>query len=256
MAFENKHIRMKIFKYIVIFLLLIAAAGTVTFFVLDKPLPEGEQGPRAEALADRMLEAINDSAWQATGVVSWNYQDIHDFVWDKDRSFVKVSWEQYDVFVNLSTKQGKAYAKSKLVKDSSATVEFVTKAYNFWANDSFWLNPISKIRDRGTKRSLINLDQPNKTGLLVTYQSGGVTPGDSYLYVVDEENYRPEAIKMWVSIIPIGGIEFSWEEYVKTETGAIISVYHDGPIGVKINGLKTYSDITAFEEGDIFEVLN
>jgi hypothetical protein len=31
------------------------------------------------------------------------------------------------------------------------------------------------------------------------------------LYLVDE-NYIPKAWRMWVSIIPVGGIETSWED--------------------------------------------
>ncbi len=46
----------------------------------------------------------------------------------------------------------------------------------------------------------------NKDALLVTYTSGGTTPGDSYLWHLDASG-KPESYQMWVSILPIGGLE-------------------------------------------------
>ena len=246
---------MKFLKYTFIFLLILTLGGLITYWVLDKPLPKGEEGPQAEALTSKMLEAINDSAWHATPVVSWNYVGLHSFIWDKARNYTKVSWDDYEIFVDLHKKTGVAYAKGKRVKDSTATAQFVNEAYGYWVNDSFWLNPLTKVRDQGTSRKLIEREADNEAGLLVTYTSGGLTPGDSYLWIIDKDSYRPKAVQRWVSIIPIGGIEFSWEEYVKTETGAIISIFHQGPIDTKINELKTYKSIQELGEEDIFYML-
>lgn len=246
---------MKFFKYLFLFLFILGLAGTIAYFIIDKPLPEGQKGEAAEALADEMLIAVNDSAWLATPVVRWNFKNMHQFIWDKERNFTRVSWDNYDIYVNLSDKSGVAFVKGKQVKDSTATAEFVNKAYGYWVNDSFWLNPITKIRDKGTTRALVDLKDLNTTGLLVSYSSGGLTPGDSYLWVVDNKSKRPITVQMWVSIIPIGGVEFSWEEYVKTETGPVISTYHDGPIEISVHELKTYQSIEALEEGDIFTIL-
>jgi hypothetical protein len=49
--------------------------------------------------------------------------------------------------------------------------------------------------DEGTTRSLVkNEDKTN--GLLVSYASGGVTPGDAYLWKLDA-NGLPQSYKMW-----------------------------------------------------------
>jgi hypothetical protein len=45
--------------------------------------------------------------------------------------------------------------------------------------------------------------QDNQEALMITYASGGSTPGDSYVWFVDQ-NYMPKAWRMWVSIIPVG----------------------------------------------------
>ena len=47
-------------------------------------------------------------------------------------------------------------------------VELCEKAWRFWANDSFWINPISKIFDSGTSRSIVMQEDGSKS-LLVTY---------------------------------------------------------------------------------------
>ncbi|MDP4680960.1 MAG: hypothetical protein NWS46_11410 [Cyclobacteriaceae bacterium] len=133
-------------------------------------------------------------------------------------------------------------------------VELCEKAWRFWANDSFWINPISKIFDSGTSRSIVMQEDGSKS-LLVTYSSGGVTPGDSYLWILDD-NFRPKAWKMWVSIIPIGGLEFSWDNWEKLTTGALISTSHSVLIEVKISnvrGRNSLEELTGSK--DIFEGL-
>ena len=61
--------------------------------------------------------------------------------------------------------------------------------------------------------------------LLVTYISGGNTPGDSYLWQLDEQGI-PISFKMWVQIIPVHGISASWEQWITTESGAKLAGFH------------------------------
>jgi hypothetical protein len=52
-----------------------------------------------------------------------------------------------------------------------------------------------KLRDPGTSRSIVMQDE--KEALMVTYTSGS-TPGDSYVWILDE---NIPAWRMWVSIV-------------------------------------------------------
>lgn len=110
------------------------------------------------------------------------------------------------------------------VTDLNKAQKGVQKAYKNFINDAFWLNPIVKIFDEGTSRSIVTLAD-GREGLLVSYASGGVTPGDSYLWLVDA-NGLPTAWKLWVGILPIGGLEFSWDNWLTLPTGAKIATGH------------------------------
>jgi hypothetical protein len=67
----------------------------------------------------------------------------------------------------------------------------------------------------------------------VTYTSGGVTPGDSYLWILDE-NDRPIAWKFWVQKIPIGGLESSWGDWQQYK-GVWLGASHEvGPLEIKL----------------------
>lgn len=246
---------MRILKWILIVLLAIGLIGYIGYLIIDEDLPQGEKGEKAEQLADKMLLAVNDSAWQEIAVVEWKFAGKHHLVWDKDRHWAKVSWENYDVFIRLDSKKGIAFAKGKKIERDELLNSLLEEAYAIWANDSFWLNPITKIRDSGTERQYVPQKQNDLEGLLVSYKSGGVTPGDSYLWLVDKETGMPEFVKMWVQIIPVGGVKFSWENWHTTTTGAKISQTHKSIFTVEITELETWTELEDYPEIDEFKVL-
>ena len=111
------------------------------------------------------------------------------------------------------------------------------KAYAYFCNDSYWLIAPFKVFDQGVSRSIVNTED-NKKALLVSYASGGVTPGDSYLWFLNENNI-PESYKMWVKIIPIGGLKATWENWTKSETGVMVAKDHKlGPMNVDCSDIK------------------
>ena len=118
---------------------------------------------------------------------------------------------------------------------------YLDKAYSYWINDSFWLNPVAKFYDEGVTRSLVKYE--SDTTLLVSYTQGGETPGDSYLWLVDE-NYQPKAWKLWVSIVPIKGIEFSWGNWEKMDSGVSISTEHKSTFfNINLTGVKAVKNV-------------
>ncbi len=106
----------------------------------------------------------------------------------------------------------------------------------FFCNDSFWLAAPYKTFDNGVSRTTV--DTEDGQGLLVEYSSGGVTPGDAYLYTFDDQG-RPKNWKLWVSIIPVGGLSWTWEDYKTMPQGCQIATLHQGLISIEINDLAT-----------------
>lgn len=229
----------------------IAVIGAVgVYLYIHESLPEGTEGEAAEALATNMREAINHSAWEKTGAIQWTFAGARHHVWDRKRNFARVQWEGNDVIINTQEKTGKVLKEGKAIPHE----ELIGKAWEVWVNDSFWLNPVSKIFDDGTSRKIVEMEDGNKA-LLITYSSGGATPGDSYLWILDENNL-PKAWKLWVSIIPWGGLEFSWEEWQTLETGVKVSTKHHSFVrDVNLSDIKAAENLSDLMEEDPFAEL-
>ena len=73
--------------------------------------------------------------------------------------------------------------------------ELLQRAWVHFANDGFWLAAPFKVRDPGTSRALVKTDD-GRDALLVTYGSGGVTPGDAYLWHLGHDGL-PTRYEMW-----------------------------------------------------------
>jgi len=213
----------------------VAVVGVVGGAVVSEPRPEGTPGPAAEAMTGAIQSSVNVAAWEKTGAVEWTFGGRQTHLWDRIRHLDRVQWGNKTVLIDLSTQQGRAWVDGEEVTGDKAG-RLVEKAWAFWCNDAFWLNPVAKMRDEGTTRSLVTL--PEGEALLISYSSGGVTPGDAYLWIPGEDG-RPASWRMWVSIIPIGGIPASWEDWQPLSTGAMVSTRHKmGPMNLEMTGLS------------------
>lgn len=247
--------KFKWLKRIGIFLGILIAALFVLYLLNNESLPKGKTGPEADALAQKVLTAINKTAWDTTGAVSWNFAGRHEHLWDRDRHFAEVKWEDYRVLVNINEISGVAYKGGEALADKTENDKLVRTAWEYWANDSFWLNAPAKVFDGGTSRSIVKLED-GSDGLMISYSSGGVTPGDSYLWILDE-NGLPKSYKMWVQIIPLGGAEATWEDWKTLSTGAKISGFHKlGPLEIEVSNVEGKATLLELTEGkDIFAEL-
>jgi hypothetical protein len=99
--------------------------------------------------------------------------------------------------------------------------DLIQKSWEFWCNDMYWLVAPFKIRDPGTTLSLT----PDKK-LVVTYESGGVTPGDSYVWTLDA-SYVPQSYEMYVKIIPVKGLSATLENWISLPTGTKLASTHN-----------------------------
>ncbi|MGW8121530.1 hypothetical protein ACV07N_02645 [Roseivirga echinicomitans] len=221
----------KLFRILaVVFLTLIL--GLFAFFLIkNESLPEGTAGPEADNLAIEMMESLNKYAWDSTANVSWTFKGIHHYEWNRTENSVRVKWDENEVLLNTDNQTGEVFLPIKIRPEGKE--KLISQAFKHFNNDSFWLYAPFKAFDPGTERSLVTL-KDGREGLKITYTSGGSTPGDSYVWFLDE-NKRPISVKMWVSILPLGGMEFTWENYLKLSSGALIAQDHLLYNGVNIH---------------------
>lgn len=210
----------KVLKVIGSFLAILLVGVTIFYFIYNESIPKGTEGKEADALATKMLNALNHEAYKNTEVLEWSFRENHFYKWNKAQNLVEVSWDENKVVLN--TKQPE---KSKVFVSNTKTdnQQLINQATDFFNNDSFWLVAPFKVFDAGVKRRIVKYN--NQDALLITYTTGGSTPGDSYLWILDK-NGLPTSFKMWTSIIPIGGTEASWSEWKTTEAGFQLPTKH------------------------------
>ncbi len=243
MAEGKKGVVGKIIKVVLIGIVTVVLGLVVWGVSQNTPRPESAPSPEADALAREMLAALDSDAWAATGAAQWTFFDGTQHLWDRRRNLARVTTTDTTVLLDVNTRKGIVVEGPDSDPDAA-----VAHAYARWANDSFWLAAPYKAFDPGTERTLIATEDGEKA-ILVSYSSGGVTPGDAYLWLLDEQK-RPRAWRMWVSNIPIGGLEIGWGPFEKTESGAWLAADHDGPLKLQLTGMKTAKSLDELTGGE------
>lgn len=220
--------------------LLIILSLSILYIIYNKPLPEGTKGPKADALAYKMLKAIHADYYANTRFLEWSFiGGAHTYKWDKTNGIVIVKWDDYTVKLNLNDKALSTVSKTKGVLSAKESRELTNTAWNYFNNDSFWLVAPFKVFDEGTERSIVTLEN-GEEALLIRYTQGGTTPGDSYLWKLDSNGF-PESFRMWVKIIPLGGLKTSWDEWKEMENGVLLPTKHKiGPITFDMDSVRAY----------------
>ena len=215
-------------------------------------IPAGQPGEAAEALAQKIQEKNGLLEFQTTGALSFTFMGKDEIFWDRGRNLVEVSWKgmvnHYKVqFSTENHSHALVFKNEKFLSSSHKELKkLVTEAYGKFVNDTFWLNPAFHFYSQGTHRELVQGNQ-----LKVFYESGGVTPGDTYVYTVDDEGLITY-INMWVSIIPIKGIGVIVSDHVTTKLGFTVAQSNQfdftGFPNVRLSNLDTYYEYPVNED--------
>lgn len=207
------------------------------YFKYNEELPKGEQGVRADQLAAKMLTALNEEAYLNTDYLEWTFKGRHSYKWYKSDKICEVSWQDVTVLLQLEDKTKSKVFVAQQEYNGKEKQDYIDKATDYFNNDSFWLVAPYKVFDKGTERRLVKT-KDHKEALLVTYTSGGSTPGDSYLWHLDKKG-KPKSFQMWVEILPIKGLEATWENWIITESGAQLPTFHKFLfLGIELDNVK------------------
>lgn len=224
--------------------------GVVVFFTLpsilffsfiylkyNEPIPAAKYDNNTQLMVDSIKSFINYDQYIHTDYLSWTFKKRHHFKWYKNKGLCEVYWENIKVKLELNNQENSlVYINEKLI-DVSQYEPYIEKAVKLFNNDSFWLLAPFKLEDEGTIHRTTLID--NKKALMVTYTKGGTTPGDTYVWLFDEKG-NPKSFKMWVDLIPIGGLEATWNDWILTDSKIKLPTVHKiGPLVLEIDQIVT-----------------
>ena len=170
---------MKILKRLVLVVMILIAIIVIVGIVANESLPTGgKSGEEADKMALKMEKALGKEHWHDIQYVQWTFVGMHHFLWDKHRNMVRVKWGQNTVYITPGKSKGAAFIETERVSKELEGV-LIKSAIDFFNNDMFWLIAPYKTFDDGVSREVVDYEGDKR--LLVTYSSGGSTPGDSYL---------------------------------------------------------------------------
>ncbi|WP_340155413.1 hypothetical protein [uncultured Winogradskyella sp.] len=224
--------------------------GIIVFFTLptlllfgfmylkyNEDLPKGKLGTEADQLATKMLKVLDEEAYLNTDYLEWTFKGMHHYKWYKTDKICEVYWDDFSVILDFENPNKSKVFVLEQDYNGIEKQDYIKKAENYFNNDSFWLVAPYKVFDTGVERRLVKTED-NKEALLVTYKSGGTTPGDSYLWHLDADG-KPKSFQMWVDILPIEGLEATWENWTITESGAQLPSFHKLLIlGIEMTDVK------------------
>ena len=212
-----------------------------TLSILGMELPMGDvkaYNPEADKFGEKILARIKHDAYKTTNAIEWSFGGRRHFKWNKKDHIVDVSWDT--IRVNLfPAEREKSTVFFNDKKQEKADPKLVKRAWDIFNNDNFWLVAPHKIFDDGVIRNLIKVD--GKDALQVTYTKGGTTPGDSYIWLVDD-SYLPIKFLMTVPSMNMKQVPASWDEWFTTKSGTLLPKNHTFSSGrsLSMGDVKAY----------------
>ena len=230
----------RVLSFLLYFLSACIALVIAYIIIINKPMPRGKVGPEAEALTDSIMAAIHCEEWNRLRYVAWTYQNKRNYVWDKLYNLAELKYRnmyhEFRILLNVNTRDGIVW-RDGIRLDLHAKKKYLEQAWKYWSNDAFWLNPICQLRDGDVARRHVQL-KDGQSALLTTYTRGGITPGDSFLWIPDSV-YMPVEWRMWAHVFPIRGLKATWERWTMTSNVKVSTLHRIGPFTIEITNLTS-----------------
>lgn len=199
--------------------------------------PKGVEGPDAEKLTDRMIAGAQMDLWNSkTAAVSFDFRGKYQIFWDKKRNLAEVISSGTRVQYNTLTGKSACFENDHIVFGDKCAL-LMKDAVKKFVNGTYWLSPAFHARSPGARRMLVD-----DTRLLIDYPSGGVTPGDAFMFSLDNEG-KIANMQTWASTIPIKGSNIPFSGYITTATGVKVATKHKVLkfVNVNLDHVKMYA---------------
>ena len=160
---------------------------------------EGQAGAEAAKVAARSVEAMGgQDAWNALRYVRFDFFGFRTHTWDRHEGLHRLEGktrdgDSYVVLLDLDrpadAREGRAWLNGEeLSGDEKA--ERLDNAWGAWVNDVYWLLMPLKLRDPGVhlvSEGTEDLDGKTYDKVKLTFESVGLTPGDTYWAWFDQD---------------------------------------------------------------------
>ena len=218
-----------------------------------------EVSTRADSVAMMVYDEFGGpSAWASLRYLRFDFGGGTDSVrnvrahhlWDRmtGRYRVEMPVSEDSVYValfNVNTKEGDVYLNGAPV-DSTQKDELMSRAYQRFINDSYWLLMPVKMFDPGVTRTYVADSSGGDMEVIrLSFADVGLTPGDQYWVYVDKESGRVDHWAFRLQSHPPDHVPqpIQWTAYktLQAPGGEILVAERK----VRSNGSVTYTDSVA-----------
>lgn len=210
---------------------MLILVGAIALCVGIALKPEKKQ-EKPEDLALKITAATGQKHWSEIQSIAWLFMERRNFFWEPSSDRLLMDYDGRIVGINVKQPEIGWVMTAEGLLEGQEKEEGLAFAYSAFCNDSFWLNAPGKLFDPGVELSF------EASGLMANYTSGGVTPGDAYLWFVNEQGL-PDSVRMFVSDeSPDTGFVVTWENYADLNGLQIAQTHRMGERDISISGLS------------------
>ncbi|HYW35867.1 MAG TPA: hypothetical protein VE868_10705 [Balneolaceae bacterium] len=157
--------------------------------------------PKAIAIADSVMKAMGGRKnWDQTKIIHWNFFGQRAHTWDKatGKDSIYIPSKNMAIVENIHSKKGKVFENGKQMTQPDSVKKYLTKGYQWWVNDSYWLFMPFKMKDTGVTLKYLGIHKTQAGEpaykLQLTFDSVGVTPQNKFWVYVDTSDHL---VRQW-----------------------------------------------------------
>lgn len=233
-------------------LLLLTVAAMVALFVNEEAPPQGNAGPNAQALLQKVAEATHLKQWYTTKkVVSWK-SGRNRYTLDSIKNRLQCNWTNEGSVIQVNIEM---LSQHVLVLQDNKAVEgkqrqqLAVHCHKSWKRDYTWLNPAiqlfmkkePKIVQRGSEQALL---------LVPRFAS----PDRSiHLFHLDKL-FRPKAWQQWGKQTLVQGMKVGLTDWTRYHGNLLLSRTRTTPLGkTTIQGIQLTTSLESLSLNNPFK---